>query len=91
MPFYHPPREIEEKMDSAVETTVPVIASFNIQGGIRPLYFRYQDQDITIRHVQYCRPYPRKTVFKCTAQLDDYLREIQITYWIHEQLWTLLV
>lgn len=91
MPFYHLPKEIEEKIDSAIETTIPVIASFNAQGGIKPLYFRYQEKDITVSHVRYCRPYPKKTVFKCTARLDDFLKEVQITYWEDEKLWTLLV
>ena len=95
MPFYNPPKDIEEKIDDTVETIIPVIASFNSDGGIKPLYFRYQDKDITVTSVHYCRPYPIKItfklVFKCSAVLDNYLRDVQITYWIKERVWTLLV
>ena len=91
MAFYHPPKEIEDKLDTSVETVVPVIASFNSEGGIKPLYFRFQGQDITVCSVQYCRPYPSKLVFKSTALLDGFTREIQLTYWTEEQVWSLLV
>lgn len=91
MAFHTPTPKREYKIDTSVETVIPVIASFNINGGIKPLYFKYNEQTITIHGVHYCKQIYGCYVYDCAATLDGYVRTVTITYRPDKQLWTLKV
>lgn len=68
---------------------VPVIASFNDEGQIKPLYVgidgeRYKVQSYWIR-----RSFSNQIEFQCKLIVGDTLKIIIITYYLNECVWTI--
>lgn len=87
MPFYTPPKSQSFDMDSEPNYIVPVIASFNSKGGVQPLYFQYEHQTIKIESVHWCEKKYNVLYYECTAALDGYLTEINLTFYPAESRW----
>lgn len=89
MPFYVPPKDHSLKFDNEPNYIVPVIASFSKNGGIQPLYFQYDDKTIKIESVHWCEKKWDIYYFECTAALDNYLTEINLTFYPADNRWTM--
>ncbi|MCI8379053.1 MAG: hypothetical protein HFH72_11110 [Lachnospiraceae bacterium] len=87
MPFYVPPREHSFDMDKEPNHLVPVIASFSTNGGIQPLYFQYDDRAVKIMSVHWCEKKYDAFRFECTAELDGYVREVNLTFFPADNRW----
>ena len=68
---------------------IPVIASFNEEGQIKPLYVgidgeRYKVQSYWIR-----RSFSNQIEFNCKLLFGETLRTMIITYYMNECIWTI--
>ena len=86
MPFYTPPK------DRSFEVTepnyiVPVIASFSVNGGVQPLYFQFDDKTIKVTSVHWCEKKIDAFHYECTASLDNYLTEVNLTFYPKDNRW----
>lgn len=88
MPFYTPPKDepLEIKEPNYV---VPVIASFSTKGGIQPLYFQFDDKTIKIESVHWCEKKYKVFHYECTAALDGYLTEVNLTFYPDDNRWVM--
>ncbi len=89
MPFYTPPKESSFDMDKEPNFIVPVIASFSAKGGVQPLYFQYDGKTITITSVHWCEKKFNSFRFECTAELEGYLTEINMTFFPADNRWVM--
>lgn len=89
MPFYTPPTEPLLDIDQDPNYVVPVIASFSTRGGIQPLYFQHNDRVIKIHSVHWCDQRANVIRFECTAVLDQYLTEINLTFFPIDNRWVM--
>lgn len=87
MPFYVPPKEEPFHMDREPNYIVPVIASFNTNGGIQPLYFQFDEKTIKIHSIHWCEKKYNTFRFECTAELDGYVTEINLTFYPKDNRW----
>lgn len=79
MPFYQPAKE--EKYTVNMNTVVPVIASFDTEGHIVPLYVRINRKAYKLK-VIYCQPINSKGIYKyhCAYNDHNFYHEIYLTY-----------
>lgn len=79
MPFYQPAKE--EKYTVNMNTVVPVIASFDTEGHIVPLYVRINRKAYKLK-VIYCQPINSKGIYKyhCSYNDHNFYHEIYLTY-----------
>lgn len=89
MPFYMPPKEQSFDMDNDPNYVVPVIASFSAKGGIQPLYFQFDDKTIKIASVHWCEKKYNVYHYECTAVLDGYLTEVNLTFYPDGNRWVM--
>ncbi len=89
MPFYVPPKRQSVVMDSEPNYVVPVIASFSTKGGIQPLYFQFDDKTVRIHSVHWCEKKYDAFHFECTAELDGYVREINLAFFPADNRWVM--
>ena len=89
MPFYVPPKEQSCNMDNEPNYIVPVIASFSTKGGIQPLYFQFDDKTIKVMSVHWCEKKHDVFHFECTAELDGYVTEINLTFFQADNRWVM--
>lgn len=89
MPFYTPPKEQSFDMDVEPNYIVPVIASFNSKGDVQPLYFQYDDKTIKIESVHWCEKKYNVLHYECTAALDGYLTEVNLTFYPSDSRWVM--
>jgi len=87
MPFYVPPKEEPFHMDSEPNYIVPVIASFSTNGGVQPLYFQFGEKAIKIHSVHWCEKKYNTFRFECTAELEGYVREVNLTFFPSDNRW----
>lgn len=70
-------------------TLVPVIASFDNEGHIRPLYVRI-DGDAYKIHTSWLKPgFARTSVFQCQLIDNGQLKPLILTYYHQENVWTI--
>lgn len=89
MPFYTPPADDALKIENDPNYIVPVIASFSTNGDVQPLYFQFDDKTIKIFSVHWCKKQFNTYYFECTAMFDNFLREINLTYYPDKNCWTM--
>lgn len=79
MPFYQPAKE--EKYTVNMNTVVPVIASFDTEGHIVPLYVRINRKAYKLKII-YCQPINSKGIYKyhCSYNDHNFYHEIYLTY-----------
>ncbi len=87
MPFYVPPKEHSFDMGKEPNYIVPVIASFSTKGGVQPLYFQFDEKTIKVMSVHWCEKKYDAFYFECTAELDGYIREVNLTFFPNENRW----
>lgn len=87
MPFYVPPKEHSFDMGKEPNYIVPVIASFSTKGGVQPLYFQFDEKTIKVMSVHWCEKKYNAFHFECTAELDGYIREVNLTFFPNENRW----
>lgn len=68
--------------------TVPVIANFNTNGCIKPLYVRIQSEALPIVSYDF-QSFVNTIVFNCTVNDLDTLKSIKLVYHKNECQWTL--
>lgn len=91
MPFYNPIKEKEYKVD--MDTVVPVIASFDTEGNIIPLYVRLNRKAYKLKII-FCQPIEPKqhgySIYKyhCSFSDHNFYREIHLTYYRFYNFWT---
>lgn len=75
--------------DHAPVTIVPVIASFDSEGHIRPLYIRIGEEPLKV-HSFWVKPtFVNLIEFKCKVIDGDCLKPLAITYHQAECVWTI--
>ena len=91
MPFYQPAKENKYIVD--MDTAVPVIASFDTEGNIIPLYVRINRKAYKLQ-VIYCQPIgpdgDSYSIYKyhCSFQDHNFYRELYLTYNKRLNFWT---
>lgn len=68
---------------------VPVIASFNDDGQIKPLYVGIQGQRYKVDSYWVRRSFSNQIEFQCKIIIDHRLHPLIITYHLHECIWTI--
>lgn len=69
---------------------VPVIASFNAAGKIRPLYFAIEDIRLKIDNIRFVDERMRETpVFECEVTFSDRVQQVTLIYHKRENIWTM--
>lgn len=94
MPFANNKIEYEEPF-TPPGTPISVIASFSKDGGVKPLYFRYdtptQTMDVKIEDVKVVNPLPLvASDFSCTVSVGDRQNTVVLRYMKREERWFLL-
>jgi len=95
MPRFHAANQFLPTEKKAMETAVPVIASYNTQGSIMPLYVRVHGIAYPIRSC-WCQPVNAMSDdcyaiyrYHCTAIMQEYLKDFTLTYHTYTHVWTL--
>ncbi len=85
MPFV--PDEVA-RFNTGVTKVVPVIASFDSKGNIRPIHVRINSN---VYKILSCisRDYGPLTIFTCTVNNCGMQREVNLTYHPQERCWTM--
>lgn len=86
MPFI-PPKVKPDGFDQSVETVVPVIASFNTNGSIKPLYVRINDVPLQITDC-WCQPFSGYMKYHCSVLDNNHLKDITLSYFPERKFWT---
>ena len=69
--------------------TVPVIASFNDEGQIKPLYVGIDGERYKVHSYWVRRSFSHQIEFQCKLIVGDSLKIIIITYYLNECVWTI--
>lgn len=87
MPFYQPEWNESTPSENNNMEIVPVIASFNTAGTIKPLYVRIHNHSLPITA---CWFQEESLIIKyhCTVQLGGYTRNIILIYHPSHSYWT---
>jgi len=67
---------------------VPVIASFNSDGDIRPLYVQIQDYTLKIIRCTSISKFHNNTEFKCLIDDHGFRKPILLIYYFDTTIWT---
>lgn len=71
------------------EHKIQVIASFNTNQDIKPLYFKYNEKTISV--ISYtCEKSHVSYRFKCQVDMEGYTRSVTLCYYIKLCIWTLV-
>jgi hypothetical protein len=81
------------KTDFSQLRTIPVIATFNAEGKIRPDYFRITNTDQSvdtykIDTVKYTKDYDNRIVFYCLFTNGKRQQEVNLVFYVMECIWT---
>lgn len=87
MPFYKAPKE-NESYNPSTMSTVPVIASFDGSGNIKPLYVRVQGKALKVLSCWGQKEY-LAIKYHCSLELDGYVKEIILIYHPSHLFWTI--
>lgn len=69
--------------------TIPVIASFNDEGQIKPLYVGIDGERYKVHSYWVRRSFSNQIEFQCKLIVGDTLKIIIITYYLNECVWTI--
>lgn len=68
---------------------VPVIASFDAEGHIKPLYVRIGELSLKV-HSSWIKPASKNILeFNCELEDDDRLKPLILTYYRNEMVWAI--
>ena len=68
---------------------VPVIASFNSDGQIKPLFVGLNGERYKIDSYWVGQCFSNQIIFHCKVITGDTLRPLILTYYMHECIWTI--
>lgn len=68
---------------------VPVIASFDSEGRIAPLYVRIDGTAYRVKSYWIKSSFANSVSFNCQVMDGDYLKPVLLTYFQDETLWTI--
>lgn len=68
---------------------IPVIASFNDEGQIKPLYVGINRKQYKVDSYWIRRSFSNQIEFHCRLLIENMLKPIIITYYLHECIWTI--
>ncbi len=68
---------------------VPVIASFDSEGHIAPLYVRIDGESYKIDSYWSSSSFRNSVEFKCKVVCGEYLRPLSLTFHREEGMWTM--
>ncbi|MCR4587163.1 MAG: hypothetical protein K5682_02035 [Lachnospiraceae bacterium] len=76
--------------DYTGEKLIPVIASFDTKGNVRPLYVRMEGIPRKIRSFALQTRFHNAMEFYCMVELEEAGRQVplQLTYYFEEKIWT---
>lgn len=74
--------------DHTTTDIVPVIASFDAQGHVSPLYVRINRIPYRIETYYVVTRYSNVTEFRCKIADSGFLRPLELTFYGNEQMWT---
>ena len=75
--------------DVKPNTIVPVIASFDTEGHVKPLYVRIGELSLKV-HSSWLKPsFPNIFEFHCKVVDGDFLKPLILTYYRHEMVWAI--
>ena len=77
--------------DSPNLTIVSVIASFDTERHIRPLYIRIGDESLKVYKATVINTYYNQTTFQCEVIDGDFVKQVRLTYFANESLWAIPV
>ncbi len=70
-------------------TVIPVIASFNEDGQIKPLYVGIEGNRYKVESYWVRRSFANQIEFNCKLLLEESLQTLIITYYMNECIWTI--
>lgn len=70
-------------------TIVPVIASFDTDGHIAPLYVRINGISMKVASFYERNKFSNSVEFFCKVIDGDYLKPVQLSYYTAERVWTI--
>lgn len=70
-------------------TVIPVIASFNEDGQIKPLYVGIDGERYKVESYWVRRSFANQIEFNCKLLLEESLQTLIITYYMNECIWTI--
>ena len=70
-------------------TIVPVIASFDTHGHIKPLYVRINGASYHVESFWEKRTFSNISEFMCHLLINDCLQAVALTYYHDSQTWTI--
>ena len=70
-------------------TIIPVIASFDREGHIKPLYVGLHNERYKVVSYWIRRSFVNQIEFNCKLQINDCLQPLIITYYMKECMWTI--
>ena len=68
---------------------VPVIASFNDEGQIKPLYVGINGERYKVDYYWIRRIFSNQIEFHCKLIIENMLKPIIMTYYLNECIWTI--
>lgn len=68
---------------------IPVIASFNEEGQIKPLYVGINGKRYKVESYWVRRSFANQIEFHCKLLLEESLQTLIITYYMNECIWTI--
>jgi hypothetical protein len=94
MPFYEIPRDEKINVEFDKLRTLSVIAVYNQEGKIKPLYVSLVDLygnvcKTKIEGVKYTKDFKDRKSFICLYKSGDVLRECMLTFYIKDHRWVL--
>lgn len=78
-----------KSFDETTTSIVPVIASFDATGHVKPLYVRLGRTSFKICDYFVSSKYSGITEFRCTISAGASLRPLQLSYYSSEGMWTI--
>lgn len=70
-------------------TVIPVIASFNEDGQIKPLYVGIDGNRYKVESYWVRQSFANQIEFNCKLLLEESLQTLIITYYMNECIWTI--
>lgn len=70
-------------------TVISVIASFDSEGRIKPLYVRIGDSALKVHSFYERRKFANQIEFICTVEVHDFIRPVELTFHQRECMWTI--
>lgn len=94
MPFFEVQKDIPTTIDYSTCKEISVIAVYNPEGRIKPLYAKLEDLygnvcTTAIEGVKYTKDGKNKISYCCTYKAGDVLRECMLTFYVTEHKWVL--